>query len=130
MADGCRLVDEDGETVRLRGVGVGNWALPEGYMWQLPAAPERPRQMERLIADLLGTEEASRFWQQYRERLICEEVDRVVYLAAPQWQDYTLFGRPSSARISGFSSLTRAQPPRQPGGGEVQRSELMHLTEN
>ena len=70
---GRHLVDEDGSTVRLRGVGIGNWLLPEGYMWRLPAPTDRPRRIERLVDDLVGEEEASRFWQSYRDRFIGEE---------------------------------------------------------
>ncbi len=70
---GRQLVDEDGSTVRLRGMGIGNWLLPEGYMWRLPAPTDRPRRIERLVADLVGEEEARLFWRDYRNRFIGEE---------------------------------------------------------
>jgi len=31
---GQNMVDENGNAVLLRGVGLGNWLLPEGYMWK------------------------------------------------------------------------------------------------
>jgi hypothetical protein len=33
-AKGHDIIDESGEKVLLRGVGLGNWMLPEGYMWK------------------------------------------------------------------------------------------------
>ncbi|TVQ20476.1 MAG: glycoside hydrolase family 5 protein [Spirochaetaceae bacterium] len=69
---GQDLVDEDARIVRLRGVGIGNWLLPEGYMWRLPAPADRPRRIEDLIVDLIGEDEARRFWQCYRDRFISE----------------------------------------------------------
>ena len=32
--DGQNMVDESGKKVLLQGVGLGNWLLPEGYMWK------------------------------------------------------------------------------------------------
>src|ERR1700756_4702496 len=31
---GQDIVNEAGEKIMLRGVGLGNWMLPEGYMWK------------------------------------------------------------------------------------------------
>ena len=72
-ACGSDLVDEDGRAIRLRGVGIGNWLLPEGYMWRLPAPVDRPRRIERFIAELVGDDEADRFWARFRDRFIDEE---------------------------------------------------------
>jgi hypothetical protein len=78
--NGRHIVDEDGNRLLLRGVGLGNWLLPEGYMWRLPAAADRPRRMELLVKRLVGADDAERFWQQYRDRFICE--DDIATLAA------------------------------------------------
>ncbi len=38
--DGDQVVDGYGEPVLLRGMGLGNWLLPEGYMWGIePPGP-------------------------------------------------------------------------------------------
>ncbi len=34
---GQNMVDESGRKVLLQGVGLGNWLLPEGYMWRFGA---------------------------------------------------------------------------------------------
>ncbi len=67
------LVNGQGEPFLLRGVGLGNWLLPEGYMWQFKGWADRPRRIEQLTRDLLGEDAASRFWEVFRDRYIGEE---------------------------------------------------------
>jgi hypothetical protein len=71
-ADGRKLRNENGDEVLLRGVGFGSWLLPEGYMWRFPEQGDRPRRMERMIRELIGEEEAARFWEMYYNRYISE----------------------------------------------------------
>jgi len=65
-ARGTEIVDEKGETVLLRGVGLGNCLLPEGYMWRFGNEGDRPRKIERIVSDLIGEEKAGQFWKEYR----------------------------------------------------------------
>jgi Cellulase (glycosyl hydrolase family 5) len=77
-ARGQDLVNERGETVLLRGVGLGNWMLPEGYMWRFGPGADRPRRIEKLVSDLLGSGPARRFWTEYRRRYITEaDIQRI-----------------------------------------------------
>jgi hypothetical protein len=71
-ADGGVLL-AGGREILLRGFGLGGWLLPEGYMWKLGNACDRPRRMERLIADLCGPDYATGFWREYFDRYIVEE---------------------------------------------------------
>jgi len=72
-AEGGRLVDGQGRALLLRGVGLGNWLLAEGYMWGFDdAGPQSPRQIEAFIEDLLGATDAAAFWRTFRERFIAE----------------------------------------------------------
>lgn len=72
-ADGGRLVDGQGRPRLLRGVGLGNWLLTEGYMWGFDdAGPQSPRQIEAFIDDLIGSTAAVTFWRTFRERFITE----------------------------------------------------------
>jgi hypothetical protein len=65
------LVDGDGEPLMLRGVGLGNWLLPEGYMWKFQDPwPQSPREIEALIEDLVGPDLAAQFWQRFRVNFI------------------------------------------------------------
>ena len=94
QASGRALVDEDGTAIRLRGVGIGNWLLPEGYMWHLPASADRPRRMEHLIESLVGQQRAREFWSGFRDSFI-GEVD-VAELAADGYNSIRL---PLNARL-------------------------------
>src|SRR5260370_15813779 len=54
-------------------MALGNWLLPEGYMWKFehPKA-QSPREIEALIDDLLGPELAAEFWQRFRATFVTE----------------------------------------------------------
>lgn len=71
-ADGQKLVNGSGQEILLRGVGLGGWLLPEGYMWRLPDEGDRPRLMERMIENLIEREKGKTFWESYYNRFISE----------------------------------------------------------
>lgn len=60
------------ERILLRGMGLGGWLLPEGYMWKFYTKCDRPRRMEALISELCGREYADAFWQRYYSTYITE----------------------------------------------------------
>jgi endoglucanase len=66
------IVDEHGEKVLLRGVGLGNWMLSEGYMWKFGPAGDRQRRIEKIVSDLIGPERAAQFWKEYHREYITE----------------------------------------------------------
>ncbi len=72
-ADG-QIVDPQGEPVVLRGVGLGGWLVPEGYMLHI-SAPDggSPRSIRAQIEDLIGTEDADTFFRLYREHYVQEK---------------------------------------------------------
>ena len=73
-AEGGTLVDGRGEPLILRGVGLGSWLLPEGYMWKFESpGPQSPHEIEGLIVDLVGLESAGEFWRRFREVFITEK---------------------------------------------------------
>lgn len=69
---GQDMVDAEGNVVLLRGVGLGNWLLPEGYMWKFGDAGDRPRRIEALVEAMIGTEAAEDFWLRFRRNYITE----------------------------------------------------------
>ena len=71
-ADGQKLINGEGCEILVRGVGLGGWLLPEGYMWCFPEHVDRPRRMEKMIEDLVGKEKAKKFWKNYFEGYITE----------------------------------------------------------
>ena len=66
------LVDGGGRRLLLQGVGLGNWLLPEGYMWRFGEGAESPRQIETLVERLLGPRRAATFWERFRDGFITE----------------------------------------------------------
>lgn len=57
----------------LRGVGIGNWMLPEGYMWGFGPGAESPREIEALTRTLLGEGAARDFWTSFRQSFFNED---------------------------------------------------------
>jgi hypothetical protein len=66
---GTQLVTGAGQPVRLRGICLGNWWVPEGYMFGFEKATS-PTQIERLVLELLGPAESREFWRAYRSQFI------------------------------------------------------------
>ena len=71
--DGARIVSPEGLPNFSRGMGLGGWLLPEGYMWKLTGPVDSPRRIEELVSTLLGPGTAEDFWQEYRARFITRE---------------------------------------------------------
>jgi hypothetical protein len=69
---GQDIVNGSGNKIYLKGVGLGNWLLPEGYMWKFGALGDRPRKIEKVVADLIGNQKAEQFWKTYRKNYITE----------------------------------------------------------
>lgn len=69
---GQDIVNQSGTKIYLKGVGLGNWLLPEGYMWKFGGAGDRPRKIEKVVADLIGADKAAQFWKTFRKNYITE----------------------------------------------------------
>lgn len=63
-AQGHHILNGRGDTVILRGMGLGGWMLQEGYMFKLGFIGQQYRIREH-VEDLVGTEEAERFYAQW-----------------------------------------------------------------
>ena len=66
--DGRRLL-ADGRSVHLRGIGLGNWMLVEGFMIELPQVDYVMRQAFR---EVLGPERSDAFWNAYMDAYFTE----------------------------------------------------------
>jgi endoglucanase len=75
---GRDIIDEHGNKLLLRGVGLGGWLLPEGYMWRFPNQGDRPRKIEKVIESLIGKDAASDFWRSYYKNYITnKDIDKI-----------------------------------------------------
>lgn len=69
---GKDLVTPSGEKLTLRGINLGNWFEPEGYMFLFEGGPQSPGEIEAFFNQLIGPASAAEFWKEYRRRYITE----------------------------------------------------------
>ncbi|HKW34373.1 MAG TPA: cellulase family glycosylhydrolase [Candidatus Acidoferrum sp.] len=65
-----RIVDGVGKSLLLRAINLGNWMVPEGYMWLFDGGPQSATEIRALVGELLGPEGSAAFWQKYRENYV------------------------------------------------------------
>jgi aryl-phospho-beta-D-glucosidase BglC (GH1 family) len=68
-----QIVDAAGKPLLVRATNLGNWLVPEGYMWLFEGGPQSPSEIRALVLELLGPEGSAAFWQKYRENYITRE---------------------------------------------------------
>jgi hypothetical protein len=69
---GKQFIAPDGTPLLLKGTNLGNWLLPEGYMFKFKTASS-PRLIQTVINQLVGEDKARRFWKSYRDRYITRD---------------------------------------------------------
>jgi len=69
---GKDIVLADGKPLSLKGINLGNWLLPEGYMFKFKSA-NSPRRIQTVINELVGEDEGRQFWKTYHENYITQE---------------------------------------------------------
>jgi hypothetical protein len=81
LAKGEQIVDAHGREIHLRGINLGNWLVPEGYMWQLGGHAQSAREIEGLVTELIGPRRARAFWRTWRETYITKEDIHLIHQA-------------------------------------------------
>jgi hypothetical protein len=71
-ADGTRLVDGNGENFAIKGINLGNWLVPEGYMFKFKHALS-PTEVAGVVETLVGPARAADFWTEFRDIYIAKE---------------------------------------------------------
>jgi aryl-phospho-beta-D-glucosidase BglC (GH1 family) len=69
---GKNFSSPDGKLLLLKGTNLGNWLLPEGYMFKFKTA-NSPRLINEVISELVGEDEARRFWKAFHENYITRD---------------------------------------------------------
>ena len=71
---GGQITDPSGQPVVLKGVGLGGWLVPEGYMLHI-SAPDggSPTSIRNQIEDLLGPADTETFYELYRANYVAEK---------------------------------------------------------
>ena len=68
---GNEIVSPNGKPLVLKGINLGNWLLPEGYMFKFKTT-NSPRLIQTAISELVGEDEARQFWKTYRDNYITQ----------------------------------------------------------
>jgi endoglucanase len=69
---GTKLVNQNGEEVYLKGMGLGGWLEPEGYMFGMSSFANSPSQIHKKIQDLIGTDNTNTFYNIFRKNFVTE----------------------------------------------------------
>lgn len=69
---GQDVITPDGKPILLRGINLGNWLVPEGYMFKFTIT-NSPRLINETFSQLLGPDETKKFWKQYRDNYITKD---------------------------------------------------------
>jgi endoglucanase len=75
--EGKDFIAPDGSTLHLKGISLGNWLMPEGYMFKFEVA-KSPRQIYSAFDRLLGPERAAQFWKRFRDAYIGQDDIRFI----------------------------------------------------
>ena len=54
--DHKQIVDGAGRPLLVRATNLGNWLVPEGYMWLFEGGPQSAAEIRGLVLELLGPE--------------------------------------------------------------------------
>jgi len=66
---GKEIIGPDNKNFLIRGTNLGNWLVPEGYMFKFKSV-NAPRLINEAFAELLGPEEVKSFWKKYQDTYI------------------------------------------------------------
>ncbi len=75
--EGRGFVTPDGAPLFLKGINLGNWLVPEGYMFKFERATA-PRQIYGAFERLLGREGSADFWRRFRDTYVSEDDIRFI----------------------------------------------------
>ncbi len=68
---GKEIVAPDGKPFLIKGTNLGNWLVPEGYMFKLGEV-NSPRQINEAFSELIGPAATDTFWQQFLNNYITQ----------------------------------------------------------
>ena len=69
---GSDIVDSNGNKFLLKGTNIGNWLVPEGYMFKMEQV-NSPRKIDELLHELIGPDSLTVFWDKFLDNYITKE---------------------------------------------------------
>lgn len=67
---GKQIINEKGENVLLRGIGLGGWMLQEPYMLQLSEVAYAQHDIKTRISSLIGEKNTEKFYKRYLKNMV------------------------------------------------------------
>ncbi len=76
--NGTKIVDESGNEFLFKGIGLGGWLVPEGYMLNMSGFANSPTEIKNKIIDLVGETNTESFFDTYRANFVTrEDIDSI-----------------------------------------------------
>lgn len=69
---GKDIIGTDGKPFLMKGTNLGNWLVPEGYMFKFEKTTS-PKLINEAITELIGPDEAKIFWKKYLDAYITQD---------------------------------------------------------
>lgn len=66
---GKSIIDPKGQPIVLKGTNLGNWLIPEGYMFKFKDATS-PRMINQVFTELIGPDKTAAFWKKYLDNYV------------------------------------------------------------
>ena len=70
--DGPNLLAPDGEKFFIRGINLGHWLNPEGYMFRFQKASSA-RLIDKAFREMVGPDFTNQFWKTFKDHYITRE---------------------------------------------------------
>src|SRR6478672_3261626 len=69
---GKNIIGPDGKPFLMKGTNLGNWLVPEGYMFKFKDASS-PRLINETFLELIGPDATKAFWKKYLDTYITQD---------------------------------------------------------
>ena len=66
---GKQVIGPDNKPFFLRGTNLGNWLVPEGYMFKFKSV-NSPKLINQALSEIMGPEDVKAFWKKYQDTYI------------------------------------------------------------
>jgi hypothetical protein len=70
--NGQKIVDQTGQEIHFRGMGLGGWLEPEGYMFLMSSFASSPSQIHDAIQNLIGVDSTNKFYDTFHADFVTE----------------------------------------------------------
>jgi len=70
--NGTKITDQYGQEIHFKGMGLGGWLEPEGYMFGMSSFANSPTQIQQKIQELIGVDNTNLFYSTFRQNFVTE----------------------------------------------------------